>query len=59
MIIYHRYCFVINMLLWLITNVLYTLLKSRLKTLLFFISNELSVYQTEMIIGEYNTYVLS
>ena len=59
MIIYHRYCFVINMPLWLITNVLYTLLKSRLKTLLFFISNELSMYQTEMIIGEYNTYVLS
>ena len=47
------------MLLWLITNVLYTVLKSQLKTLLFFISNELSMYQTEMIIGEYNTYVSS
>ena len=55
MTIYQSYCFVINVLLLLITNVLYTSVDW--KRFCFF-SNELSTYQTEMIIGEYNTYVL-
>ena len=55
MIIYHRYRFVINMLLLLITNVLYTSVDWKRFC---FLSNELNTYQTEMIIGEYNTYVL-
>ena len=55
MIIYQSYCFVINVQLLLITNVLYTSVDWKRFC---FLSNELSTYQTEMIIGEYNTYVL-